>query len=367
MGRDSRAPIERIDVSVYKVPTEDQPESDGTLQWDHTTLVVAEPVAGGKQGFGYSYADAATGKVIEETLAPKIRGLDALAVPAAWQTMVAAVRNLGNRGIAAMAVSAVDAALWDLKAKLLGVSLVRLLGQVRDGVPVYGSGGFTSYPMAKLTAQLGGWAASGMKMVKMKVGRDARADVDRVKAAREAIGEGVELFVDANGGYSRKQALAMAEVFAKYGVRWFEEPVSSDDLEGLRLIRDRAPAGMDIAAGEYGYDAYYFERMVAAGAVDTLQADATRCDGITGFIGAAAICRAHGIPLSAHCAPSQHAHPGCALVEVKHCEYFHDHVRLEQMLLDGAARAVDGVVRPDPAREGMGLTLKRKDAERFRI
>jgi L-alanine-DL-glutamate epimerase-like enolase superfamily enzyme len=238
---------------------------------------------------------------------------------------------------------------------------------VRDGVPIYGSGGFTSYSVAQLQAQLGGWVASGVPRVKMKVGRDPAADVERVRAARAAIGPTAELFVDANGAYSRKQALAFAEAFAEYGVRWFEEPVSSDDLEGLRLLRDRAPAGMDIAAGEYGYDLFYFRRMLEAGAVDVLQADATRCAGISGFLRVGALCEARGLPLSAHTAPSVHVHPCCALPTVRHLEYFHDHVRIEQMFFDGAVAPANGALYPDLLRPGLGLELKRSDAEHYRI
>lgn len=361
------APIERVDVSVYRIPTEDQPESDGTLAWDHTTLVVAEVAAGGLAGLGYTYADTATGRVLHETLAPLVTGMDALATAACWEAMVRAVRNLGNRGIAAMAISALDTAIWDAKARILGVPLLRLLGAARESVPVYGSGGFTSYSLDKLRAQLGGWSDEGMRMVKMKIGRDAAADLERVAAVRARIASGVELFVDANGAYRRKEALAQAEAFARYGVHWFEEPVSSDDLAGLRLLRDRAPAGMDVAAGEYGYDAGYFRRMLEAGAVDVLQADATRCGGVTGFTAVAALCRAHHLPLSAHCAPALHAHLGCGLPGVRHLEHFFDHVRIEGMLFDGAPRAKEGRIRPDPGRPGLGLALRRQDAERFRV
>lgn len=201
----------------------------------------------------------------------------------------------------------------------------------------------------------------------MKVGRDVDADAERVKQARAAIGDSTALFVDANGAYSRKQALAMAEVFAGYGVSWFEEPVSSDDLDGLRLMRDRAPTGMDIAAGEYGYDAPYFSRMLSAGAVDVLQADATRCAGITGFMRVAALCEAHNLPLSAHCAPSVHAHPGCAAHVVRHLEYFHDHVRIEKLLFDGALNPQDGALFPDVSRPGLGLQFKFQDARSYEV
>ncbi|HWR36125.1 MAG TPA: enolase C-terminal domain-like protein [Clostridia bacterium] len=364
-SRGNKVAIEQIEVDAFTIPT-DLPESDGTLEWDRTTLVVIRAKAGGETSLGYGYADLATAKLIGTTLAPVVEGMDAMSTEAAWWAMVRRIRNLGRPGISSMAISCVDSALWDLKARLLGVPLVTLIcGAVRSSVPIYGSGGFTSYSDQQLQTQLDGWAQQGIRMVKMKIGRDAVADGNRVRSARAAIGPDIELFVDANGAYSRKQAIAQAERFAAFDVRWFEEPVSSDDLEGLRLIRDRAPAAMDIAAGEYGYDAYYFRRMLDAGAVDVLQADATRCGGITGFLQASALCVAHGLALSAHTAPALHTHLGCALTPVRHLEYFHDHVRIEQMLFDGTPRLVKGELAPDMSRIGLGLELKRADAERY--
>jgi L-alanine-DL-glutamate epimerase-like enolase superfamily enzyme len=359
--------IERLDVSAFVVPT-DFPESDGTLAWDKTTLVVVEAAGAGIRSLGYTYADTATALLIKDFLTPVVLGRDVMAVPATWAAMVHAIRNLGRPGIVSMAIAAVDAALWDLKARLLDLPLVTLLGAVREAVPVYGSGGFTSYSLDQLQKQLGGWVSEGISRVKMKVGTHPSDDLDRVRAAREAIGPNAELFVDANGAYSRKQALDFAEKFkADCDVSWFEEPVPSDDLEGLRLLRDRGPAGMDVAAGEYGYDLLYFRRMLEAGAVDVLQADASRCAGITGFLRAAALCEARSIPLSAHCAPSLHAHPCCAAKPVRHVEYFHDHVRIEHMLFDGVLTPVNGELRPDLSRPGMGIELKRLDAARFAV
>lgn len=360
------APIERIDVSAFTIPT-DSPESDGTLAWHSTTLVVVEAEAGGIRGLGFTYADTATARLIQHVLADAVRGRDAMAVPGAWEAMRHAIRNLGRPGIVSMAMSAVDVALWDLKARLLGVPLVTLLGAVRDRVPVYGSGGFTSYSIDQLQAQLSGWVARGISRVKMKIGTHPEQDLDRVRAARDAIGAEAKLFVDANGAYSRKEALAFAEAFTESGVTWFEEPVSSDDLDGLRLIRDRAPAGMDITAGEYGYDLPYFRRMLAAGAVDILQADASRCAGITGFLRVGALCEAYSLPLSAHCVPSLHAHPGCALAPVRHLEYFHDHERIEHLLFDGTLTPVHGALHPDLSRPGLGLEFKRADAAQYAV
>lgn len=357
--------VEEIAVSTFRVPTDTPNESDGTLVWDATTLVLVQASGGGQIGLGYTYADEATGRLIHETLNGVVCGMNAMDLPAAWSAMVASVRNLGRTGIASMAISAVDVALWDLKARLLDLPLITLLGAARDAAPVYGSGGFTSYPIAKLVAQLTGWVENGIPRVKMKVGRDAAADVARVAAVRESIGADAELFVDANGGYARKQALAQAERFAEYGVTWFEEPVYHRDLEGLRLCRDRAPAGMEISVGEYGYAPDTFAAIIAAGAADVLQADATRCEGITGLLGVDSLCEAADLPLSTHCAPSIHAHAACAAKRLRHLEYFYDHVRVEHLLFDGALTPRDGALHPDLSRPGLGLEFKRADARRF--
>jgi L-alanine-DL-glutamate epimerase-like enolase superfamily enzyme len=356
-------PITRVTAAAYTVPT-DTPESDGTIAWDRTTMVTVEIEAGGEMGFGYTYCSKAACALIEGVLAPEIGGRDAFSIEANWAAMNAIVRNIGRPGIASCAISALDIALWDLKAKHLGVALAALLGPARETVPVYGSGGFTSYDEAKLKDQLGDWADQGCRWVKMKIGREPDRDLARVRTAKSAIGDTV-LFVDANGAYTRKQALDFAQAFSEYDVGWFEEPVSSDDLEGLRLLRDRAPGGMHIAAGEYGYTPYYFRTMLQAGAVDVLQADATRCGGLTGFMRAAALCDGFEIPFSSHCGPSIHLAPAMAAPRLQHIEWFHDHVRIEQMLLDGAPRLNQGHIAPDLSVPGHGLSLRAADARKF--
>jgi L-alanine-DL-glutamate epimerase-like enolase superfamily enzyme len=366
VAQPKEAPIDRLDVSAFTVPTS-SPEADGTLAWSETTIVIVSVAAAGVEGLGYTYADTSTAALIEHRLRDLVLHKSALDSGALWMAMNVAVRNLGRLGICSMAIAAVDNALWDWKGRFLRLPLVKLLGQVRPAIPVYGSGGFTSYSNQELARQFGGWVSEGIRAVKMKIGSDPDADPGRVKAARESIGPGVKLFVDANGAYSRKQALEKAEQFRQFDVSWFEEPVSSDDLEGLRLLRDRAPAGMEIAAGEYGYDAYYFRRMLEAGAVDVLQADATRCAGVTGFLQADALCCAFGLPLSAHTAPSLHAHLCCATQRARNIEYFYDHVRIEQMFFDGAAKAEGGMLRPGLSGPGLGLALKHQDVEKYRV
>jgi L-alanine-DL-glutamate epimerase-like enolase superfamily enzyme len=359
------AEIDRVVISAYEVPTV-APESDGTAEWSKTTLVIAEVSAGGDTGLGYTYADLATARLAQDLLADPVRGKDPLDVNAVHAAMVHAVRNHGRGGVSGMAISALDVACWDLKAKLLRVSVSKLLGMVRPVIPAYGSGGFTSLSESELQRQLGGWADRGFSMVKMKVGRQPERDLERVSAARKAIGRGVALFVDANGAYHRKQALAFADRFAELGVTWFEEPVVRTDVAGLRLLRDRAPAGMEIAGGEYGYEPADFRAFLEAQALDIVQADATRCGGITGFLRSAALVEAHELPMSSHCAPALHVALGCAVPAMRHIEWFADHVRIEEMLFDGAPRPDKGDLRPDSGRPGLGLSLKRPDAEKFR-
>jgi L-alanine-DL-glutamate epimerase-like enolase superfamily enzyme len=358
-------PVEALEVGAYTVPT-DAPEADGTLAWDSTTIVVVHARAGDEQGVGYTYADTSTATLVADKLAGVVQGRDALAPQASWTAMVGQVRNLGRPGVSSMAIAAVDLALWDLKARLLGLPLCELLGRVRDAVPVYGSGGFTAYSDEQLAGQLAGWVEQGIPRVKMKIGSVPEDDPSRVRVARAAIGSGTELFVDANGAYSVKQALALAEIFAaESGVSWLEEPVSSDDLAGLAAVRARAPFEIEVAAGEYGYEAGYFRAMLAADAVDVLQADVTRCGGITELLAVDGLCRAWHRPLSLHCGPAIHLHPGLALTRLRHLEYFHDHVRIEHLLFDGVVEPRGGALHPDLSRPGNGLEFKRSDAEAY--
>lgn len=362
----SKARVTAANVRVFTVPT-DAPEADGTIAWDHTTMVLVELACGPTKGIGYSYADVPTGQMAAHLLKQNVKNRDVFEHGAILQSMLAHARNSGVAGVTAMAISAIDSALWDLRARLLDVPLADLLGKVRDGIPVYGSGGFTSYSDAQLRGQFEGWAGQGFTKFKMKVGSKPEDDPRRVRVARESIGASAALFVDANGAYSVKQALALAGKFTESHVTWFEEPVSSDNLDGLHQVRCGGPAGMDIAAGEYGYTAWYFDRMLQAGAVDVLQADATRCCGISGFLDAAALCWAKNVPLSSHCAPSLHLHVCCATPRAIHMEFFHDHARIERLFFDGFCEPKDGIMHPDPGRPGMGLTLKESEVAQFLV
>jgi L-alanine-DL-glutamate epimerase-like enolase superfamily enzyme len=358
--------VEGVEATVYEIPT-DQPESDGTLKWDSTTIVVVEAFNGRERGIGYTYADRAAAALIESKLAAIVRGADAMRPPAVWAAMRRELRNAGQPGIGSMAISAVDIALWDLKSRLLGVSLADALPRIHDSVPIYGSGGFTSYDEPRLREQLRGWIESGIRSVKIKVGRDPEADPGRVAIARDEIGPNGELMVDANGAYSLPQALGLAERFAEQQVSWLEEPLSSDDLDGLAELRGRMPAGMAIAAGEYIWSSLDAQRLLEAGAVDVLQADVTRCGGITELLHIGGLCGANQVPFSAHCAPAISAQACCAVETVEHIEYFHDHVRIESMFFEGAPEPEKGELRPIESRAGLGLEPRRSVLEEYRL
>jgi L-alanine-DL-glutamate epimerase-like enolase superfamily enzyme len=205
------APIRSGTARAYTIPT-DAPEADGTIAWDSTTLILVELNAGDQAGIGYTYAHRTAAVVARELIEKHCLNRSAFDINALYSAMRASQRNYGAEGIGATALSAVDMALWDLKSKLMGKALASLLGLVRPAAPVYGSGGFTSYSDDQLREQLSGWVSQGIPRVKMKVGTHPNKDPHRMAVAREAVGSDTELFIDANGAYSRKQALHFAGV-----------------------------------------------------------------------------------------------------------------------------------------------------------
>jgi L-alanine-DL-glutamate epimerase-like enolase superfamily enzyme len=320
---------------------------------------------------GWTYAGKGAAATISDTLADLIKGAPSSDTARLHESMLRACRNLGHPGLAACAISAVDVALWDLKACIVGVPLAHLFGMARDDAPIYGSGGFTNYDDATTLEQLQRWTSEwNIPRVKIKVGEswgnNPDRDLERVALSRRAIGNDVELYVDANGGYGVKQAIRVGrELIDQFGVSWFEEPVSSDNLAGLRQVRERC--GADITAGEYGYTLPYFAHMITAGAVDCIQADATRCGGYTAWLRVAALANAHNLQISAHCAPNLHAHVATAVPNLRHIEYFHDHHRIETSLFTGALSPSGGTLRPDLKRLGHGLAVDDEVADGYRV
>lgn len=362
------AVIDSVSVRAYTIPTDGPAgkEADGTLEWDSTTIVVVQVQAEGCVGLGYTYSDVSAAKLIESKLANRVKGKNPMVVPALWHEMNSQLRNSGRPGIGAMALSAVDVALWDLKARLLRLPLYQALGPFHEAVPIYGSGGFCNYPLDRLIKQVTYWAEQGIPRIKIKTSRFPDQDPERLSACRSALGERTVLMTDANGALNRKEALYWAWRFrGDWSVAWMEEPVSSEDPVGLRQVRAQGPPGLDIAAGEYGYVLADFSELLQAKSVDCLQADVTRCGGITGLLQVSGLCSAHSLDLSAHCAPAISAHAFCAVERLRHLEYFHDHVRIEGMLFEGTLSPAGGRLTPDARRAGLGLELKHRDAEKY--
>jgi len=367
-GRNTRqALVETVQAHAYTIPT-DAPEADGTMAWDHTTLVVVQVTADGLVGTGWTYGSPVIDPLVRQTLASCVVGQDAVNTTSIWTAMVRSLRNIGRPGIGSMALSAVDCALWDLKARLLDIPLHRLLGSARNTVPLYGSGGFTTYDHDQLEAQLRGWVDDdGMRAVKIKIGESwghhLDRDLARVRETRSIVGDDVQVFVDANGGYTVGQAIRIAKQLDALDVRWFEEPVSSDNLAGLGAVRQHTTA--DLTAGEYGDSLNYYHRLCQADVLDCLQVDVTRCGGITELLRITAVAAAAQLDVSAHCAPYQHAAPMAAIPNLRHLEYFHDHTRIERLFFDGTAPPTHGELPLHPTSPGNGFTFKPETAQPF--
>lgn len=364
--RNTNFGVTKLEVKAFTIPTA-SPESDGTIKWDSTSMILVKVFAAGKIGIGYTYADVSICKLISAVLAKEILNANCLDIPRLHHSMYHAVRNLGQSGLVMMALSAVDNALWDLKAKILDLPLCNLFGKAKDKMLLYGSGGFTSYTEKQTNLQFREWAKEGIIHFKMKVGREPDHDEERVRAARTGIGAEAALFVDANGAYSVKQAQHFGEIFSQYDVSWYEEPVRSDNHEGLHFLKEHLPAKINLAAGEYGYGLAYYEKMLSAQTVDVMQADATRCGGLTNFLKIGALCESFQIPFSAHCAPLQHLHAALSLPGFYIAEYFFDHERIEKMFFDNYPVVKDGFMCPDDSRPGLGVDFKYADAKKYLV
>lgn len=357
------APVDQLEVRALSFPTP-APESDGTLTWDHTSVVTVEARAGSRVGLGWSYTSPAAAEIIRSVLAAEVVGQDPSSPARLWERMHRACRNLGTRGVVMAAISAVDVALWDLRSKQLDLPLADLWGAQRTSVPVYGSGGFTSLSTDQLDEQVEGWLRAGCSAVKLKIGENwgcnVARDLDRVARVVARVHDAAEVMADADGAYSRSEAMRVGQDLDLLGVRWFEEPVSSEDLRGLGQLRDAL--NCEVAAGEYIWELSDASSMCDA--VNCVQLDVTRCGGFTGWRRCASYAHAAHVPVSAHCAPALHLPLGIADDALRNIEWFSDHVAVEDQLVEGAPVVRDGrIASGRPSTPGHGYQLK--DVSRF--
>lgn len=311
------------------------------------------------EGLGVGDGGRAAQTLINESLKPILIGADPLFIEKLWDDMFWRVRGVGRKGLAFGAISAVDIALWDLKAKYFNVPLYKLLGAYTDTVPVYGSGGWTHFSADELVAEQAGYVERGMKSVKMKVGKDfgksEKEDIERLAAVRDAVGDDVEILIDANNGYYAKQAIRMARAFEPYRVGWFEEPVLADDIEGLAAIA--AAIDIPVATGEHEYSKFGFRELIARGGADIVQPDIGRVGGVTEWIKVANLAHAFNLPVAPHAFQLVHLHVTCATPNLRIVEYLGAAEEFDKLVYTEFPEPIDGMWSPYPDRPGLGLEL----------
>jgi L-alanine-DL-glutamate epimerase-like enolase superfamily enzyme len=307
--------------------------------------------------------------VVENVFKELLIGKDPFNIEQLWNDMFWAVRGYGRKGVAFYSISAVDIALWDLKAKALGLPLYKLLGPYAESVPIYGSGGWTNYTESELVAEMTGIVDRGIKRVKMKVGKDfggsEREDIQRLAAVRKAVGDDVAVYVDANNGYYPKQAIYMAKEFEQFQVGWFEEPTLADDIPGLAEIR-RA-INIPVASGEQEYTKYGFRELIAGGAVDIAQPDVGKIGGVTEWMKAAHLAHAFNLPVAPHAVQLVHLHVCCATPNLKVVEYLVGAELVDKVWYTEFPEPKDGMWSPYPDRPGLGLELDPYSVEKYAV
>lgn len=332
-------------------------ERDGTLSWSSTGLVTLELESEEHRALGYTYADRATAEFIVEHGLPFLLGKNPKENLLLMEEIKHEVRNLGHGSIQSLALSALDTTLWDLKARTLGVSIQDLLGVKRSSVPFYGSGLFINNSKEEITRQIEKFYSYGVKTFKMKLGEGIREDVDKVKLVKSLLPPDSELYVDANAFYSPREALSLAKELHDLEVSYFEEPINSHDVQGMHFLKENFPEGVNLVAGEYCYHLDDVMNLLKNGAVDILQVDATRCEGVTGSIMASHLARAFHVPLSTHCAPLLHGNIGVCMDNVRIAELFYDHMRIEEQYFYFDGKYADGYFEPSKKQHGFGWKL----------
>lgn len=267
----------------------------------------------GLEGFGVTYHEVggeATKSLIINNIAPKLIGRDPLETEVIWQEMFHYLRGIGRKGLMFCALSAVDIALWDLKGKIFEIPLYRLLGGNKTKIPVYGSGGWTSYSDEHLVEEMKGIVAQGYQIIKFKVGVNGGdtplKDVERVRKVREAVGPDIKILLDANNCWDAATAVQFANRVREYNISLLEEPVFADDIRGLAKFK----RGTDIplATGEHEYTKFGARDLVLNEAADIIQCDGTRAGGYTEMLKIAAITQAWNLKFAPHAMENIHIH-----------------------------------------------------------
>lgn len=353
-------------ISSVKVHLVSEPVTSGfadaTRKVESVGYVIVRVITDtGLEGIGLTYHEVggeATRDLIEYNMTARLIGRDPLETEVIYADFVQYLRGVGRKGLMFCALSAVDMALWDLKGKIFDLPLYRLLGGNKTRVPVYASGGWTSYSDDELVAEARRMVGEGYRMIKLKVGveggRNPRHDVQRVAKVREAIGPDIGLMLDANNCWSAATAAQFSNRLVDFDIMFLEEPVFADDIPGLAQFK--RSTDLPLATGEHEYTKYGARDLLLNNAVDILQLDGGRAGGYTEMLKVAAMAQAWNIPIAPHALENMHLHLAAAVPNALFVE------RL--LLFEGltAHTFIDAPVPKDgymevPNLPGMGLTL----------
>jgi L-alanine-DL-glutamate epimerase-like enolase superfamily enzyme len=359
--------IVRSEIAYYRWPRP-KPITNGLHTYTDVTLGVLKlHTDQGITGIGISGGKPGE-KELLATFCEQVAGMDPFMTEQIWAKLWSP-KISGRRGLETRALSAIDFALWDIKAKAASLPLYVLLGGARTAVPTYVAGGY--YGPGKgldgLAEEMLGYVRQGARAVKMKVGAlSPRDDAARVKLVREAIGPDVKLMVDANCAYRYYDAITFGRLVADYDVFWFEEPVQPDDYEGMRKIAAAVP--LTLAAGENEYNKHGFRDLVATGAVGILQPDARYTGGITEFMKIAALAQAHSLDISPHGDQQTHLHLVAAIPNILMIEFYPKEFdpMFGNVYLDTPDLSKDGTVTV-PSAPGNGCEPNEKQLAKYRV
>lgn len=354
-------PIRAVDVYLVSMPVGGGLTDATRKVEDIGFLLVKLTTQQGREGIGVTYHEVggeATRELIVRNMAPRLLGRDPLQTEALWWEFFHYLRGVGRKGLMYCALSAIDNALWDLKGKIFDVPLYRLLGGNKTSVPVYASGGWTSYDDDRLVEEMCEIAKCGYKALKFKVGveggQNINRDVVRVRKVREAIGPDIKILVDANNCFEAATAVQLANRIRDYDITLFEEPVFADDIPGLS--RFRRGTDIPLATGEHEYTKFGVRDLLLNEAADIVQADGARAGGYTEMLKIAALTQTWNVKFAPHAMEHTHLHLMAAIPNGFMLERLLMFEDLTHHVFKNAARPHNGMMAV-PEMPGMGLVL----------
>jgi L-alanine-DL-glutamate epimerase-like enolase superfamily enzyme len=356
-----RHKIRKVDVHLVSGPVPGG-LADATRKVETIGFVIVRVTTDqGLEGIGVTYHEVggeATCELINRNMAPKLIGRDPLETEAIWQELFHYLRGIGRKGLMFCALSAIDIALWDLKGKIVDLPLCKLLGGARTKVPVYASGGWTSYSDEELVDEIEGMIARGFTAVKFKVGFDGgqnlRRDAERVRKVREAVGPDIKLLVDANNSFDAATAVQLANRIREYDITLFEEPVFADDIPGL--ARFKRGTDIPLATGEHEYTKFGVRDLLIHEAADIVQVDGARAGGYTEMLKCAALTQAWNVKFAPHAMENVHLQLAAAVPNALFLERLLMFEDLTALVFRDAPLPIGGFMHV-PNLPGLGLEL----------